>query len=167
MKLSNIAPYLANAFCLLIPALAFNVLFMRYLPRNYQMDTFWNNIPAWIGIPENLLRLPVFLLPLVMRLQISTDSQRVGLGLYLAGTLVYFLAWGAQIMFPLSAWSTSMIGFMAPAFTPAVFLVGIGLIGDTLTVPKIPWTPWIYFALCGAFLIFHNLHMGLVYIRNG
>jgi len=167
MKTADLLPYLSNAFLLLLPILAFNVLFMRFLPHDYQVNVFWKEIPAWIAITENLLRVPVFLLPLVMRLRISTPSQKLGLGLYVAGSLVYFVAWGAQILFPMTAWSTSMVGFMAPAFTPVLFLVGIGLIGDTLTLPKVPYKPWVYWGLSGAFMVFHNVHAGLVYIRKG
>lgn len=167
MKVANFLPYFANVFWLLLPILAFNILFMRYLPNDYQMDVFWKNIPGRIGTPENLLRFPVFLLPLVMRLQISTPSQKLGFGLYVAGALVYFITWGVQIMFPRTTWSTSMVGFMSPAFTPALFLAGIGFIGDTLTIPKVPYTPWIYWGLSGVFLVFHNLHAALVFTRKG
>jgi hypothetical protein len=153
-----------NLFILLIPVLIFNAIFTRYLPRGYQ--NFDENTPAWIAVPEKLLRLPVFLFPMVMKLQLSSPSQKFGLGLYVMGTLVYFIAWGAQIRLPLSSWSSSMAGFMAPAFTPALFLTGIGLIGDTLILPSVSYTPWIYMGLSGVFLVFHNMHAALVFSRN-
>lgn len=65
------------------------------------------------------------------------------------------------------AWSTSLVGFMAPAFTPAVFLAGICLIGDTLTLHAVPWTPLIYAAICALFLVFHCFHAKVVHSRPG
>lgn len=94
MKAISILPYFRNLFWLLLPVLAFNTMFIKYLPQTYQMDVFWNNIPSWIGVPENLFRLPVFMLPLLMRFDISTTSHKAGFGLYLVGLLLYFVAWG-------------------------------------------------------------------------
>lgn len=157
---------LANTFWLLLPILAFNVIFVRYLPSAYKTDQFRKDIPGWISIPENILRIAVMILPLVMRFSTSTLSQRVGLWFYLVGIMLYFASWRVQIAFPESAWSTSAAGFLAPAYTPVVWLAGIALIGDSLTISAIPYSPWIYVVLSGLFLIFHNLHAWLVYARN-
>ena len=165
MKPIGILPYFANTFWLLVPPLAFNIVFVKYLPHFYQKDVFWKDIPTWIGMPENLLRLLVFLLPMVMRLRTSTPNQKLGLWLYVVGTLIYFAAWGAQIAFPKSKWSISKAGFMAPAYTPVLWLSGIGLIGDTLTIPKMPYSPWVYWCLAGMFLVFHNVHTWLVHSK--
>ena len=164
--MKELQPYLANAFWLLVPILAFNALFTRQLPPAYHADVFDKGIPLWIRMPENLSRLLVMLFPLVMRLQISTSSQQLGLALYVAGTAVYFAAWGIQIAFPQNGWSTSVAGFMAPAYTPALWLLGIGLLGDRLTLPNVPCNPWIYWSVCGTFLAFHNAHTWLVYART-
>lgn len=161
--MKSILTYFANTFWLLVPILAFNLVFAKYLPYAYGKNVFWKNIPAWIGMPENLLRLLVCLLPLVMRLRISTPNQKLGLWLYVVGTLIYFAAWGAQIAFPKSRWSLSTAGFMAPACTPVLWLTGIGLMGDSLTIPKMPYSPWVYWCLAGIFLVFHNIHAWLVH----
>ena len=166
MKPPDFLPYLTSAFWLLVPTLSFNVLFARHLPTNYQRDVFGKDIPLWIQWPENLTRLLVVMLPLVMRLQVSTSRQVLGLVLYVVGTLVYFAAWGIQIAFPQNGWSTSAAGFMAPAYTPALWLLGIGLLGDRLTLPNVPYNPWIYWSVCGTFLAFHNAHTWLVYART-
>jgi hypothetical protein len=166
MKLSVAFPYFQNTFWLLIPILVFNIIFIKKLPPVYQADIFWENIPAWVGIPENLLRILIFLLLLVMRLEISSKRQELGAWLYAVGTLLYFAAWSAQISFPESVWSSSMIGFMAPAYTPIFWLTGLGLIGNSLTISRIPYKPSLYFYFIGIFLVFHNLHAHIVYVRQ-
>jgi hypothetical protein len=158
---------LANTFWLLLPILAFNLIFMRYLPSAYKTDAFWKDIPGWISIPENILRIVVMILPMVMRFGISAPSQRAGLCLYLIGTALYFTSWWVQIACPASAWSTSAAGFLAPAYTPVVWLAGIALIGNSLTISGIPYSPRIYLLFSSMFLFFHNLHTWMVYSRNG
>ena len=164
--MSRIAVLFSNAFWLLVPILAFNIAFVHQLPPAYQMNVFWRDIPAWIGTPENVLRTIVFLLPLVMRLRAVTPAERVGFGIYVLGTLIYFAAWGALILFPRSPWSRSAAGFMAPTYTPALLLAGISLIGDTLMIPGLLYSPWIYRVLAALFLIFHNLHAWIVFNRG-
>jgi hypothetical protein len=164
--MNKIAVLLANTFWLLVPILAFNIVFVSRLPPAFQTDVFWHDIPAWIGTPENVFRWFVLLLPLVMRLSTITLAERVGFVIYIFGTLVYFAAWGALILFPHSPWSRSAAGFMAPAYTPALWLAGISLIGDTLTIPGLLYSPWIYRILAAAFLIFHNLHAWTVFNRG-
>jgi len=166
MAPSSGSAYLCNCFWLLVPILAFNLLFTRRLPPAYQAGVFGRAIPRAITVPENLLRTLVMLLPLVMQLRVSTPSQKLGLGLYLIGTLVYFASWGSLIVAPRCAWSTSPFGFMAPAYTPLLWLVGIGLVGDTLVFPLVAFSAWMYWALSALFLLFHNLHAGLVYSRT-
>jgi hypothetical protein len=157
---------LCNCFWLLVPILVFNLVFARQLPPAYQADVFESAIPLGITIPENVFRAMVMLLPLVMRPRASTQSQKLGLGLYLAGVLVYFASWGVLIVAPRSAWSISALGFMAPAYTPILWLVGIGLIGDVLVFPRAFFGPWMYWALSALFLLFHNLHTAIVYSRG-
>ncbi len=160
------AVLLSNTFWLMMPILAFNIAFVRKLPPAYQMDVFWRDIPTWISTPENGFRAIVFLLPLVMRLRAVTPAEKAGFILYGFGTLVYFAAWGALILSPQSPWSRSAAGFMAPAYTPAFFLLGISLIGDTLTIPALRYSPWVYRVFAALFLIFHNLHAWTVFNRG-
>jgi hypothetical protein len=55
---------------------------------------------------------------------------------------------------------------MAPAYTPIVWLLGIGMIGDEFFLPGVAFKPWMYWALSALFLVFHNLHTALVYSRG-
>jgi hypothetical protein len=166
MNLSEIRGYLCNCFWLLVPILAFNLLFTHLLPAAYQVNIFWKDIPKSISIPENLLRTLVMILPVFMKLGFSTRSQKIGLVLYMAGMLIYFASWTVLILSPSCAWSTSMFGFLAPAYTPIVWLIGIGLIGDDLLLTRISWKPWIYWAVSVCFLLFHNRHAFTIYSRG-
>ena len=121
--------YILNCMWLLLPIMVWNWFLANKLPRAYATETFDHSIPIFIVNGENIFRAMVFILPLLMPLRIETQTQKLGLGLYLAGTLIYFLSWLAQIYFPQSAWSLSAFGFLAPAHTPLIWLTGIGLIG--------------------------------------
>jgi hypothetical protein len=165
MSFSKILGYACNCFWLLAPILIFNLLFTRQLPAAYQMNVFWKDIPKAISLPENLLRMIVMILPVFMRLRVSTTSQKLGLGLYLTGLLVYFASWTVLIASPQCTWSMSAVGFMAPAWTPIVWLLGISLIGDELLLPVVAFKPWMYGVLSVLFLVFHNLHAATVYSR--
>jgi hypothetical protein len=101
-----------------------------------------------------------------MRFRISAPSQKLGFALYLVGLLAYFASWAALMIFPHSLWSSSAIGFQAPAYTPILWLVGIAMVSDQLLFPKLSLQPWVYGSLSTCFLVFHNLHSHLVYSRN-
>jgi hypothetical protein len=162
--MGTILHYVWNCFWLLVPVLLMNVLLMGKLPKMYQPELFSDRIPAWIIAWENSLRVAVFSLPLLMPLQIARSAQKIGLAFYFAGVAIYFASWAMQIWFPQCAWSTSRWGFMAPGYTPLIWLAGIALVGDSLYVP-IPYTPRVYIGLSAAFLAFHNLHTWIVYTR--
>lgn len=157
----------ANTFWLLLPILGCNIIFRQYLPPAYRSDFYWKDIPGWISLPENLLRIAVMILPLILRFSVSTGSQQIGLVLYLGGSALYFASWWLQISRPSSVWSTSAVGFLAPAFTPIVWLAGIALTGDTLTISGQYFHPGIYLTLSAFFVLFHCLHTWQVHTRHG
>jgi hypothetical protein len=162
---TNVTPYLLNGMLLLLPIMAWNMIFANKLPRLYSPDVFEKNIPAFITLGENLFRLIIFLLPLLMPIRIETPIQKFGLTLYIAGTLIYFLSWLAQMYFPQSAWSLSLFGSLAPAYTPLIWLVGIGLIGSSLYVAS-PYRSWMYITLSLLFVAFHLSHTFIAYQRS-
>ena len=128
------------------------------------MDFFWNDIPVFIGNVENILRIVVFILPLLMILSLKTKIQRIGFVLYILGIIIYFLSWAVQIYLPDGLWSKSILGFMAPAYTTIIWFVGIGLIGNKSFL-KIPYMSAIYIAISILFVIFHSLHSYIVFQR--
>jgi uncharacterized membrane protein len=157
--------YLVNCLLLLLPIMAWNLIFASQLPWAYSEEVFSKNIPFFITSGENIFRLIVFILPVLMPLKIETQNQKVGLWLYIIGTAIYFLSWLAQMYFPQSVWSLSAWGFLAPAYTPLIWLVGIGLIGGTLYFSS-PYQSWMYIVLSIIFIGFHLSHAMTVYSRD-
>jgi hypothetical protein len=157
--------YLLNCPLLLLPIMAWNLFFANKLPLPYSEEVFSKDIPSFITNGENILRLFVFILPVLMPLRIETQSQKLGLWLYITGTAIYFISWLAQIYFPQSAWSLSVWGFLAPAYTPLIWLIGIGLIGNVLYFPS-PYRSWMYIAVSITFIGFHLSHALTVFMRN-
>jgi len=137
---------------------------MKLLPVPFQKAPFWHNIPKYIKFPENILRIVVFVFPLLMKFSLAEQHQKLGLMLYILGVCLYFWSWIAQIYFPKSAWSKSIWGFTAPAFTTIIWFAGIGLIGSTLFV-KIPYHYSVYLFISLIFVLFHTSHSFIVYER--
>jgi hypothetical protein len=135
---------------------------MSRLPKGYTSKEIWDNVPSWLNMTENIIRTIVFLLPLLLIFSLQTKTQKIGLGLYIVGLLIYFSSWLLQIFTPNSSWSTSIIGFMAPAFTTVIWLIGIGIIGQKSFV-NIPRISTIYIFLCIVFVIVHTYHSYLAY----
>jgi hypothetical protein len=100
-----------------------------------------------------------------MPLKISTNTQKKGFALYAAGTLLYFTSWLMLIYFPNSMWSKSVFGFLAPAYTPLFWLIGIGFIGNALHF-NLPYWKGLFFPVVIIFSIFHNWHTYLIYFRT-
>ena len=140
-----------NCLWLLIPVLVWNAAFSSKLAHPaFKHD---EAVPKWVLSLENVLRGAVMILPLLMPLRWDTLHSKVGIAVYLVGMVVYFASWIPLMVAPESAWSNSVLGFLAPAYTPLVWLVGMGLIGG--------W--WLYLALSVVFVAVHIGHWGQVY----
>jgi hypothetical protein len=157
--------YLLNGMLLLLPILAWNWIFTSKLPQAYSREIFWKDIPSFIARGENFFRLLVFILPVFMPIRIETQSQKIGSWFYIAGITIYFLSWLAQMYFPQSTWSLSAFGFLAPAYTPLIWLIGIGLIGSAFYFSS-PYQSWMYILTSIIFIAFHLSHALTVYLRN-
>ena len=164
MSRKSLINYLANGFVLLIPVFLWNIFLTSRLPKAYQVQNFWSNIPRLVVITETVFRMMVFTLPLFLKLGYKEAQQKLGWFLYLAGLGIYFASWLMQMYFPGSSWSQSAIGFTAPAFTSAFWLIGIGLIGQSLFF-KVPYHYSVYIGLTMGFVLSHSLHAYLVYVR--
>jgi hypothetical protein len=165
MKMETLLHYLSNCIWLLLPIMLWNIVFTDKLPTAFSTEFFWKDIPPFLATGENFFRLLVFVFPLLMPLRITTNTQKLGLALYLAGTLIYFLSWIALMYFPQSVWSMSAFGFLAPAYTPLIWLAGIGLIGSSLYFDS-PYHSWMYIAGSVTFIAFHLSHTLTVYLRT-
>jgi len=164
MNIYTIKQYLLNCFILTVPILLWNILLANKLPKDFQPEIFWKDIPTYLTYGENISRTLVFILTLMMPLCISTLTQKRGLLLYIAGTVLYFASWIVLITFPNSGWSNSLIGFTAPSFTPLFWLIGIGLIGNSFYF-SLPFKRWFFISTSIIFLIFHNFHTFTIYHR--
>jgi hypothetical protein len=165
MKFQDLKQYFFNCFLLTIPILLWDYIFTDKLPKAFQPEIFWKDIPSFITYAENISRLIMFVFISFMPLKIISNKQKNGLLLYVVGVLLYFVAWVILMYYPNSSWSNSVLGLLAPAYTPLVWLVGIGFIGDSLFF-KIPFRRRLYFLIVLIFLIFHNWHTYLIYFRT-
>ncbi len=135
-----------NCFWLILPLLAWNLVYGPKItdPR----ITSDAHSPVWLLILENITRIVVFILPLLLPLQLKEPWNRVGLTVYIIGVLVYFASWLPLLFAPGSAWSNSVPGLFAPRLTPLLFFIGIALIGNS----------WRYGILAAVFTLFHTWH---------
>jgi len=140
-----------NCLWLLIPILAWNIIFSSKL--NHPAFEFDEAVPQWVLLVENVLRVAVMILPLFMTLLWNTSSSKIGIAFYLIGLIIYFASWIPLMIAPESTWSNSLIGFLAPAYTPLIWLLGISLIGG--------W--WPYLILSVIFVGVHGGHWWKVY----
>lgn len=154
--------YLYTCFMLLLPVLLWNIVFVNRLPEVYTNKAIWDDIPSWLMLSEHALRMVVFMAPLFLKISFKLKTQKAGLALYLIGLLLYFLSWIWQIYFPQSSWSTSLMGYMAPAYTTMFFFLGIGLIGRQ-SIMNIPKPGTVYIAISLLFVIVHSCHAYLAY----
>lgn len=78
---------------------------------------------------------------------------------------MYTASWLALIALPQSAWANSTAGFLAPAYTPALWLLGLALLSQEYS-----WggtcRPWMYGTLSIFFLAAHISHAAIVYSHN-
>ncbi len=153
--------YLINCFLLIFPVILWNYFFFEDLPNPYQEAFFWKDIPAYISVPENILRIPLFVLPYLMKIQ--ADEKK--LVFYFITLTLYMASWCMQIYFPESAWSESVIGFTAPAFSALFIILSIGFIGKQAVFEKFPRMDLVYFSIGIPFIIFHTWHAYLIYSR--
>ncbi len=156
-----------NGIWLTFTILIFSFSLMNRLPAPLTPALFNKDIPDVLVNCENIVRILVFAMPAFFSIGISTKTQKRGLILYLAGVTLYCLSYGALIIYPDSAWSTNMIGFVATAYTNIFWIVGLGLLGEKFYVPTgLRYRPVFYIAPAALFLIFHIMHAAIVYQRS-
>jgi hypothetical protein len=135
-----------NCLWLMIPLLAWNiVLGPKITDERILSDAF---SPQWLLILENVTRVVVFILPLLIPLQLEDRMTKMGLVVYLAGSLIYLASWLPLLLAPGSDWSMSPAGALAPRLTPLIPFLGIALIGRS----------WPYAWLSLVFISLHTWH---------
>ena len=165
MSQTGLVRYVLSCGVLTLPILVWNVLFTRFLPPALVSNEFSRDIPPLVAYGENTLRVVVMVLPFLMPLEVATVGQRRGVLFFVVGMILYFLTWVPLMIVPQSRWSRSWLGFVAPAYTPLIWLLSLGRIGRRLYVP-LPFRWWVYMGLACIFVAFHVAHTSIVYARN-
>jgi len=164
MHTSIFQKILSNGYMPLLPVFLWNILFIAKLPAAYQPNTFNADIPLSISVGENVFRVFIFFLPLLFHLNINTDSGTKGLKIYGLGLGLYFASWLMLMHAPNHAWSQSFVGFIAPAYTPIIWLIGLALMVDNYYF-KWAYAKWHYILPALVFSAFHIAHSIYVYQR--
>ena len=92
------------------------VTFASRLPAAYSDR---ERVPAGLLVAENILRVPAFVMPLFLPLTVGDSWSRAGWITYGVGASLYLASWLAQTHFPDSRLSQSLLGRLAPAYTPS------------------------------------------------
>lgn len=157
--------YIVSCGLLLMPALLWNIVLTDFLPPAFAASELWDDVPPILTYTENTLRILTFSLPFFMPLQIVTQQQRIGILIFIIGSLLYFSSWLALIAEPGSPWATSATGFLAPAYTPAIWLVGLALVGRRFFWGNV-YRWWMYLFPVLLFIVVHIAHTTLIYFHN-
>ncbi len=155
-----------NAYVPLLPVLVWHLVFAGRLPQAYQPESFNSGVPWLVLAGENIFRLVIFALPLFARLDLLQSRAKKGLWLYVVGLSLYFLSWLALIYAPASNWSSGLLGFVAPAYTPVIWLVGLSWMIDGYYWATIKYAVWHYLVPVLLFAGFHVVHAWLVFERG-
>jgi hypothetical protein len=154
-----------NAIWLTLPPLIFSLGLMAIAATALTPIEFNAGIPDVLIKGEMIGRILVFALPLFFSIGISTKTQKTGLALYCFGVAAYCLTYGTQNYFPDSAWSTSMIGFTASAYTNLLWMAGLGFMGEKFyPLIRLPYSPIFYIIPATLFIILHTTH-AVLYFR--
>jgi hypothetical protein len=162
----GIADVMKNGIWLALPPLLFSLGLMSISQTALTAMEYNKGIPDFLMISEIIGRILVFSTPALFSVGLSTKIQKIGLGLYLAGLASYCLSYGTQNYLPDSAWSTSMIGFTASAYTNLIWMIGLGLMGDEFYFSKfLKYRPVFFIAPALVFVILHTAH-AILYFRS-
>lgn len=153
---------LRNGALLIVPPMIISFGLWGSLPDAFSPEIFSKDIPEWLGLFENVIRILAFSLPGILYFGNKDKGQSLGWYLYFGGLVVYLASYLALIVFPTSVWSQSAIGFTAGAWTTIFWLAGIGFVCARSWLP-IPWHRAIYLWSASIFLVFHTGHALMVY----
>jgi hypothetical protein len=156
---------LTNGYIPMIPILIWNIIFTSKLPAAYDPKSFNSNIPLFLITLENIFRSIIFVLPLFMKIDISSNIGKKGFYVYIIGSIIYYVSWLMLIYAPNLLWSRSIFGFAAPAYTPIIWLIGISLMANSYYF-KITYSKWHFLLPCILFAIFHITHSVFIYMRT-
>jgi hypothetical protein len=151
--LSYFFSYAKCAGLFVILPMAWNTVMSSRLPCAYSPEVFSSNIPGGLFKTENTLRILVVALPFFAPLELISFAQKIGVVTFSFGLIIYLISWLPLIIAPNSRWSRSAVGFLAPAYTPIIWLIGLAMLmqrlhwyrptvgGSTSCCPLVLWPP--------------------------
>ena len=154
-----------NGLLLILPAMAITFGLWSQLPDAYAAESFNSGVPTWLLLAENVLRVAVFGIPAFLYFGARDVLQARGWYVYGLGMLIYLGSYLAQIYTPGSSWSTSLLGFTAPAWTTLFWFVGIGLVCANTWLP-VPWHRAVYLSVAVCFVVAHVAHASLAFFAH-
>lgn len=120
---------LSNNFFWLIPPLAWNIIWGPNNPA--QLGFFDGNAPHGLLIVENIFRLSSMMYLLFLPIRPHHKKFRIGLIVYLIGSVLYYTAWTYLMTHPDAQLSQTAFMQFAPAYTPFIWLTGISLMANS------------------------------------
>ncbi|AVX03210.1 hypothetical protein MXMO3_00677 [Maritalea myrionectae] len=163
--MGHLTIYLRSCIWLWVPPLLASFAFWPHLGVAYQPEEFWRDIPVLLGMVENVTRICIIAFSTIMVINWCTRPQRIGFLIYAVGIALYVACQWIIVSAPTGWWATSLIGFLAPSYTPLIWIFGIGLIGDQSMIPQLARPRLYFWVLAGIFLSAHIAHASLVFSR--
>ena len=151
-------------FWLWVPPLGASLSLWGQLPPAHQPEYFDLWVPPLLGLAETILKLSAIVISTLLVAGWSQPRQRLGLGLYLFGVAIYLASYLVLIRSPDGAWAQGFVGFTAPAFTPAIWIAGIGLmVSHGIKLPT-RWLQIVFWVCATGFIVTHNINASMVYM---
>jgi hypothetical protein len=141
-----------NCFWFFIPVIIFNIIFTKYLPEFYL-----RNIRHPIVTIETVARITTIALSAIMTIKLDNKIGKTGLVIYIIGVLIYFCSYFIVIKLPTITFHNNLIVLLAPYWTSVLWLIGIGLLGNKLSI-NIPYHYTTYIIISIVFAIIHSIH---------
>ena len=129
LQLFNLA--LLNNGLFLIPPLLWNVVFASKLPEMYSEGS----VPGPLLVTENILRFAAMMYPVFIPIDVDNNLFQAGLITYSVGTVLYFTSWSIMMFSKNEKVKNLPLVKLAPAYTPLVWLLGIGMMSDSALYP--------------------------------
>ena len=149
-----------NCFYFFIPIILFDLIFTNYLPEQYlQTNSFT------ITLIENMLRILLIMLSIVMTVNLKDIKGKTGIGIYIIGLLLYFVSFFILINYADTRLGRNIVVQLSGYWTSIIWLFGIGLVGNKLFF-KIPYHYTIYLTLSMLFGIIHTYHGYILLIKR-
>jgi hypothetical protein len=121
---------LLNCFYLILPILAWNLVFARKLNiAIYKTNVSLNKT---LEIIENILKYSTLMYSLFLPISISSRSQEAGIFIYLIGVMIYFISCCPLLFLPDYDFSSKKFLLFAPFISPIAFFTGIALMANSV-----------------------------------